>query len=119
MNCLLSSLLRRLLLATARGSYIPANREAGFYDLFDKNDFYQQIRQYCSTNKILESDLIWGDRVDHPVDATTEEFWSYWRSRFKKIQAELRSPALFLTSISLLFYQFLKPNESDRYCGSD
>ena len=39
-------------------------------------------QQESSISAVLESDLTWGETRNHPVDATTEEFWSYWRSHF-------------------------------------
>lgn len=35
-----------------------------------------------SNNQVLESDISY-DR-NHPTDATTKEFWQYWRSHFEK-----------------------------------
>ena len=31
---------------------------------------------------VLESDLAWEDTKSHPVDATTKEFWEWWRAHF-------------------------------------
>ena len=41
------------------------------------------LTQYPDNGRIVkESDLTWGEARSHPVDATTEEFWEYWRSHF-------------------------------------
>lgn len=41
------------------------------------------LREYPYSNTVLESDRAWQDRRYHPTDATTEEFWQYWRSHLQ------------------------------------